>query len=698
MNDHGFLMKKERLFDFTFLGLISLFLTVKLTMLLFGGFFHYKGMYYELLSGMIANGMIENRIFSPVYWSNSFYGGPVIAGFMAVPFFILFGKTLFSLRMVSLIFSLSGFVMTYAILKNFFNKNTAVIAGILYTFPPILFFALSSMNYGQHADVIIFNMTVLYLFYKIFFKNKKDKHFFILFGLVSGFGTYFLISHFIVVLCLLFFWYAFDKRMFFRGNFYLFLLFFIVGFSPWIIICHFESILRFGKPLEFAWISQVKQNLPSFFERFLDSSIFFYKSLFSSDVSDKIDMVKLFPWLSPQLYRIYFLIFLISYSFCLWIERHSFAKLFFSVFSFKRNAKLEEISPSLPVLIFPISFLLIYALTTGQGTNEAASRYFMPLYPFVFMIIAIFLDFLWKKRLSIISICSIIFLTAIFFFSTIPGLQYRNIFQLLKIRGYGYHLYHTLSRLRYKPENTEKFLNGIKDKDRSCKPDIYFGLGYYYSKKHRMPIVELEKDYLPFFYISLGYHNRYKFSFFEKLKKEDSEEIINGEYNIFYFEGIGASADPNKFADCIKNHYKFADCTKSHYSQELLCKIHQAAGFSLCLRRMLSSSDIKMFDERYANDVYKGAGWCYGAMNSMPPDYRYVQYLMPAVEWIDNIYQARYSQGWEYMKAFVEKLPESARKYFYDGAEEGEMAMAKLLKVCEYKDAFQILERDRLIK
>lgn len=681
-------MKKERFFDFTFLGLILLFLTVKLTMLLFGGFFRYKGMYYELLSGMIANGIIENRIFSPVYWSNSFYGGPIIAGFMAVPFFILFGKTLFSLRMASLIFSLSGFVMTYAILKEFFNKNTAVITGILYTFPPILFFAISSMNYGQHADVIIFNMTVLYLFYKIFFKNKKGKHLFILLGLVSGFGTYFLISHFIVVLCLLFFWYAFDKRIFFRGNFYLFLLFFIVGFSPWIIICHFESILRFGKPLEFVWISQVKQNLPSFFERFLDNAIFFYKSLFSSDVSDKIDMVKLFPRLNPQLYRIYFSIFLISYSLCLWIERHSFAKLFSSVFSFKRNAKLEEISPSLPVLIFPISFLLIYALTTGQGTNEAASRYFMPLYPFIFMIIAIFLDFLWKRRLSIISICFIALLTAIFLFSTIPGLQYRDIFQLLKTRGYGYHLYHTLSRLRYKPENTEKFLNEIESKNRFCKPDIYFGLGYYYSKKHRMPIMELEKDYLPFFYISLGYHKRCEFSFLEKLKREDLKEILTGEYNIFYFEGIGASADPDEFADCAKNHYP----------QELLCKIHQAAGFSLCLRGMLSSSDINMFDERYANDIYKGIGWCYGAMNSMPPDYRYVQYLMPTIEWMDSIYRMRYSQGWEYMKAFIERLPESAKKYFYDGTEEGWVAMAKLLKVCEYKNVFQILERDRLIK
>ena len=682
-------MREKRLFDSTFIGLILLFLSVKFVMLLFGDFFGYQGMYYELYPGMIANGIIENRIFNLAYWNRgaSFYGGPIITGLVTVPFFILFGRTLFSLRMTTLIFSLSGFVMTYTLLKSFFNKRTAVIAGILYIFSPILFFMFSSMNYGHHADIIIFNMTVLYLFYKIFFGNKKDKYLFILFGLVSGFGTYFLMSHFIVVLGLLFFWYSFDKGMLFRENFYLFLLFFMIGFSPWIVICHFESILRFGKPLEFVWISQIKHNLPNLLERFSYSFFSLYRSLFSSDVSDKIDMVKLFSWLTPYLYSIYFSIFLISYSLCFWIERHSFAKLFSSVFSFKHCLKPKEISTSLPILIFPIYFMLIYALTTGKGTNEIASRYLMPLYPFIFMIIAIFLDFLWQKRLAVISICSIAFLAGIFLFSTIPGLQYRNIFQSFKVRGYGHQLYYKISRLEYKPENMEKFLNEIKGINKSYKPDIYFGLGYYSRKKNKIPITKLEKDYLPFFYISLGYHDKCELTFLKKLKKEELKEILNGRYSIFYFEGVGANVGLNEFDDYIKKAY----------SQELLYKIHQAAGFSLCLKGRLSS-DVKMFDERYMNDVYKGIGWCYGAMKSIPPDYRYVQYLMPTIEWIDRIYQMRYSQEWEYMKVFVERLSEPARKYFYYGVEEGELAMAKLLKVCEYKDAFQTLERDRLMK
>ena len=114
---------RQRRFDSPFFYLILLFLTVKFAMLIFSDFLRYHGDYYELYSGMIANTILENKIYNPAYFTKlpESYGGRIVTGFMTVPFFIIFGKTLFTLRMVTLLFSLSGFALTYSFLKSFLD-------------------------------------------------------------------------------------------------------------------------------------------------------------------------------------------------------------------------------------------------------------------------------------------------------------------------------------------------------------------------------------------------------------------------------------------------------------------------------------------------------------------------------------------------------------------------------------------------
>ena len=93
----------------------------------------------ELYRGNVAKELISGpglRFFD--YQRSEYEGGALVMGVLAVPFFLLFGKTLFALKLVVLSFSVATLVLWYLFLYTFFDRTTAVMASALMDFDAAL--------------------------------------------------------------------------------------------------------------------------------------------------------------------------------------------------------------------------------------------------------------------------------------------------------------------------------------------------------------------------------------------------------------------------------------------------------------------------------------------------------------------------------------------------------------------------------
>ncbi|MFC1666941.1 hypothetical protein ACFL0P_03635 [Candidatus Omnitrophota bacterium] len=175
-------------------------------------------------------------------------GGSTVVSYLASLFFIIFGDNFFSLTLAPIVFTLLISIVFYLFLSRYFSLRTAIFFFFLFIFSPSPFYAFSLHALGFHYEVILFSILGLFCFSGIFFNktryetymtgkshNRKLALHFIIFGLVSGFGTYFFYTYLIMLFTLMIFWFIFDKKFFLKIYFYQFLFGLLIGFSPWLI-------------------------------------------------------------------------------------------------------------------------------------------------------------------------------------------------------------------------------------------------------------------------------------------------------------------------------------------------------------------------------------------------------------------------------------------------------------------------------
>ncbi len=659
--------------------LIGLYLLVKIVTQVFGDPFGYRGDYYALYPGMIANEIIEYGARDPVYLNRGvpLYAAPIVAGYITVPFFLVLGKSLLTMRLVSLLISTTGFVLTLVFLGRYFRARVGVITALLWIFPPIFFFTYDTLAFEVHEVLVVINALLLLIFYRIIFDRRREWYLFALAGFIGGFGTYYLVNAAFIIPVLLVLLYAVDKRAVLSWNAVILVAAFVIGLIPWVVICQVEFAHRHGAPFHLALGHQIGENLRQLLVRFPRSFFFLERSLYTSEPSDKLDMSRLYPWLSPTLYRGYFSIFMVSFLAMLWRLRRQFARTASSLFSLRREILPDEGLRAIPLLVMPVFFPLLYSFTTGTGSSPIASRYLLPVHPFMFMIMALFLDRLWlarvgSRRLAPLAVAVVAYLTGVFVVSMAPAMDLRNASQLLTTRGYGYHLFYKLSQIKYEPENLDQFLATVKGRRALYKPEMYFGLGYFSTKKAVLSRSLLEEAYVPFYYMSLGRHTRgSKLPILGRPRNEVGDALY-GKDSIFYYQGLGTVMDVGQ-ALAASNR---------DYSEELQRGIHRAAGFRLALDGQWARH-LGVSDEALRGEVYRGMGWYYGALLEIPEDSRYTSDLKLSVEWLETAYRTRHSAEWETVRGKARELRSRARQEFQRGVAEGRAAMSQLLAVCE---------------
>ncbi|MBL7147668.1 MAG: hypothetical protein ISS82_02475 [Nanoarchaeota archaeon] len=297
-------------------------------------------------------------------------GGDAILGYILAIFYFIFGISIFSAKLTMLFITCLLFVLLYIVMNKYFDKRSCFITLTLFVFP---FFSFASWNITilRYMLGFVFHLVIIFLFYKIIYKRKQSKFFPIIFGFISGFGSYVFIPNLIIVII------ALSLIAFVNLNYYrkkkiiCFILFFLIGFSPVIYISissNYHNFVAYNDPFgnhQYLDLNQRLDDIKNFFSDELYHSLL-VRNLHLYSHESTILM------LSGCLYYIIFL----------------FLLLFLIIFNIShiinlvRKKKFNTINPEVIFLVFFIVYSMVYCFYW-----EKSSVYLSPLFYVILVLI-----------------------------------------------------------------------------------------------------------------------------------------------------------------------------------------------------------------------------------------------------------------------------------------------------------------------
>ena len=387
-----------------FIILILLFLFTRVIILFTSPYLHD---WEECYIGTIAKEVIQGPKFPFLdYTYQRHYLGSLFSGIIIVPFFLVFGESGISLKLAALSIAFLTLITIYLFLKKFFDTKTAVFFAFLFIFPMPYYTISQLISQGSHTYPLLFDAIIMFLFYNIFFDNKKDFKNFMLFGFMCGFAVWFIFQSLVMVFTCFLFWFIFDKKFFLRKYFLIFLLFFLIGYSPGIyynLTHNFKGIIN--PKMEQGLI--ISPTNPGFYSeklcRFLN--IVFYQI----PISFKFPNFNFWKYIIPYTY---YCIFVFSFLVILWSCRKSIIKLIMDLFrKIGHNINPKNVKKECFILSYITIFITIYSLSNFKFNYY----YLLALYPFILIIFSLFISKLYNSR-------SRFFYLIIFFLLIVMGL------------------------------------------------------------------------------------------------------------------------------------------------------------------------------------------------------------------------------------------------------------------------------------
>jgi len=494
----------------------------------------------ETFTGVIAKELLlgpSQGIFE--YQHPPIFGGVLFSGIITVPFFILFGDSIVSVKLVTFIYFISSLCLIFLLFKRFFNLKMAVIVSLLLTLSNSEFARRSLILIGNHCESIVFSLGMVYLLFRLCYDQDIENRnmLYSLLGLISGFGIYFNYMVLITLFICLLFLFIFDKLFFFRRSFIYFILAFIAGFSPWIYynLTHgFRgTILMYEYPI-------VSYLSPDAFLRFplnLKYYLFthFPESLSFLGFSENSD--KLFS-------RLYLLVFVFAFLSLCWINRLSLRKALLGIIPLRRfNASREDISKTTIILVYFLAYSLLYVLYIPQ---EKISR-LCPLWPFIATIIAISIHEFWLRKNKPLAIAIAVITIGIGFITSLNLITLNNPYKDYREKGFSYSYFANIisHRTNFSSEGFS-LLNKIH---REYRAEFINGL-VSTSARYRFP----EEDFINYF-----------MSVSRNSNKEDTEEFYR---NLGVGLGEGFSSGYKSVNKEIILKYKELELGISNFSEK----------------------------------------------------------------------------------------------------------------------------------
>ncbi len=103
----------------------------------------------------------------PAYFFYDNAAGQVLAGYLAVPAFLVLGSTYLALKLVPFAMGIGTFFLVFALLRDAFSMRAALLGAWLLALPPTTLFKYSIVCSGNHFENLFFTSIVLVLFYRM---------------------------------------------------------------------------------------------------------------------------------------------------------------------------------------------------------------------------------------------------------------------------------------------------------------------------------------------------------------------------------------------------------------------------------------------------------------------------------------------------------------------------------------------------
>jgi len=189
----------------------------------------------EIARGNMANDILEGPLL-PVsgYQYAHFFGGSVVAGLLAVPSFVVFGRTLFALKLVPIICHLIALVFLFLILDRYVSRLAALLAATLFALSPPGYTLLTTVCWGSHMESAALALASVWVFMRLHETNPNSLPRRFGWGILAGFSVYFGYQCLLFVGALSLFDLARDRRILWSRAMLVQVIAFVIGFLPWI--------------------------------------------------------------------------------------------------------------------------------------------------------------------------------------------------------------------------------------------------------------------------------------------------------------------------------------------------------------------------------------------------------------------------------------------------------------------------------
>jgi len=354
----------------------------------------------EFHMGLIAKEVI-NGPGLPLFEYQSLYGphhgGLTVQGILIAPLFLLFGESGVSLKLLWFFMYLATLITMFLFLKKFFDRKVAIISSLLFIFSPQYFTIRNLTESGPIAGIILLGFLIIYQFYNIFFNKKNSLKWFVLLGLTCGFALFYGLSSLVMIFTCMLFWFIFDKRFFLKKEFFIFIIFFLIGFSPSLYYNFTHDFEGYWplKPSNFFQDNQNKNFIFSYSSMFLKFATKDFPESLNFIDTDRGEgyIIEHTNYLKFLNYN-YSLIFFVSLIFLVYYNKNNLLKVILSLNPLRKsNILTQKILKEIFILTYLFIFLVVYLDSRFQNTvilRHETYNHISLLYPFVFIIISLF--------------------------------------------------------------------------------------------------------------------------------------------------------------------------------------------------------------------------------------------------------------------------------------------------------------------
>src|SRR5256712_6454081 len=324
----------------------------------------------ELYVGTMAQELVTGPTmpFSE-YRTTNYLLGTLVMGGLAAGFFLLFGPTVFALKLAALLVFTLVLVFWYWTIQRAAGERVAGYFALLFCFSPPLLTAYSVAAPGGHGESLVFSALTVFLLFRMLSDEGGRLGYPVLLGLTAGVGLWFDYIYGLTLLALLGVWPWYDKRVRWRPDLLWFALGFLVGFAPWMIIntqTHFAGLVIHGKNvwehfgLKHLWDGLAHPRKLAPYEFFADIASDDPRDLPRRVVNLLYSLLYLGPILIAGVLRL-------------------------------KSVRSEPTGPrptQSTLVGFGILYVVLFALAV-QFSDFKATRYHLPAYPFLFLFVAL---------------------------------------------------------------------------------------------------------------------------------------------------------------------------------------------------------------------------------------------------------------------------------------------------------------------